>query len=454
MKNLTEGNIYKNFLLFAIPMILSSVITQATSTINTIVAGAYLQEEGLAATGATSALMNFVNGLFWGYNMGFAVYIAKLFGAGKYSQLKSTMYNNILLVSFAVITISIALIIFRYPIYKLLNVDPKIIKDADKYFTITTAGRVFPLLNSGYVCVLTAMGGSAFPFVVSLCFAVLGIGGNILSITVLDMGVAGIALTSVLSSALATLVYHIKFSHNLRKLKVHKETVKICLSDMRETFSYSLPVSLQQGLLYFIGLLISSVINSLGVAATAGYVIVEKVYNLTASLFTNASKTLSNYAAQAVGAEKYQEIKKGVRVGALQNLVMTLPMLAVTVIFAEPVCKMFLSKTTGAESLSYAILFARYYAPFILVYMFCNLIHSFFRGLAAIKSLLVCSIFGSVVRLVASVLLAEIMGMEGIFLGWVISWFADLSLCIMIYLKKYRTPELLRQNIRAMASTK
>ena len=67
--------------------------------------------------------------------------------------------------------------------------------------------------------------------------------------------------------------------------------------------------------------------------------------------------------------------------------------------------------------------------------MFCNLIHSFFRGLAAIKSLLLCSIFGSVVRLVASVLLAEIMGMEGIFLGWVISWFADLSLCIMIYLK-------------------
>jgi Na+-driven multidrug efflux pump len=454
MKNLTEGNIYKNFLFFAIPMILSSVISQASSTINTIIAGAYLQEEGLAATGATSALNNLINGLFWGYNMGFGAYIAKLFGAGKHSQLKSTMYNNLLLVSSAVIAISVLLTIFRYPLYNFLNVEPEILADSDRYFTIINAGRVFQLLNSGYVCVLTAMGGSMFPFMVSLVFAVLGIGGNILSVTVLEMGVAGIAATSVLSSALATLVYHLRFSANLRKLGVHKEKIKICLGDLRETFGYSLPVSAQQGLLYFIGLLLSSVINSLGVAATAGYVIVEKVYNLSGSLFTNASKTLSNYAAQAAGAGKYKEIRKGLKVGALQSLVLTLPMLAVTVIFAEPVCKMFLSKSTGAESLSYAILFARYYAPFILVYMFCNLIHSFYRGLAAVKSLLICSIFGSVVRLVASVLLAEFMGMEGIFLGWVISWFADLGLCLDLYLKKYRTPELLRQNIRAVASTK
>ena len=157
--------------------------------------------------------------------------------------------------------------------------DPVILADADRYFTIITAGRVFQLLNSGYVGVLTAMGGSAFPFAVSLVFAILRILCNILSVTVLDMGVAGIAVSSVLVSGLATFVYHIKFSHNLKKLGVHKEKVKICLSDMRETFSYSLPVSAQQGVLYFIGLVLSSVINSLGVAATAGYVIVEKVYN-------------------------------------------------------------------------------------------------------------------------------------------------------------------------------
>ena len=131
MKNLTEGNIYKNFLLFAIPMILSSVITQASETINTIVAGTYLQEEGLAATGANAALTTFVSSIFWGYNMGFSVYVAKLFGAGQYAKLKSTMYNNLIWLSAAVLAVSILLIAFRYPVYRLLNVDPAILTEAE-----------------------------------------------------------------------------------------------------------------------------------------------------------------------------------------------------------------------------------------------------------------------------------------------------------------------------------
>lgn len=451
MKNLTEGNVYKNFLIFAIPMIFSSVISQASETINTVIAGTYLLEEGLAATGANSALTTFISSVFWGYNMGFAVYIAKLFGAGMHAKLKSAVYNNILLLSVVVVAVSALLIVFRHPIYRIMNVDPAILAEADRYFVITTAGRVFPLANSAFVCVLTAMGGSAFPFAVSLVFAVLGIFGNIVSVTVLDMGVTGIALTSVMTSAMATVVYVIRFAANLKQLGTGKEKVRFCLRDMGESLRYALPVCAQQGLLYFIGLILSSVINSLGYAATAGYVIVQKVYNLSASLFTNASKTLSNYAAQAAGARKYRDIQKGLRVGALQSLVLTLPLVAVTVVFAEPVCGMFLPASGGSEALESATVFARYYAPFILVYMFCNLYHSFFRGVAGMRYLLICTITGSVVRLLASIILVRFMGMEGIYLGWVLSWVADISLCLFFYLRKYRTPDLLRQNLKSLS---
>ena len=454
MKNLTEGNIYKNFLLFSIPMILSSVLSQLTDTINTIVAGIYLQEEGLAATGATKALNTFVNSLFWGYNMGFSVYIAKLFGAGRYEKLKGAMYDNILLLAATIAAISVLLIVFRHPIYKMLNVDPAIVQETDRYFTIVTAGRIFPILNNGYICVLTAMGGSIFPLVISLIFAVLRICGNILSIKVLDLGVAGIAWTSLLCSAMATAVYHIRFKANLKKLGVHKARVTIRLREMKDAFGHSLPVCAQQGILYFIGLILSSVINSLGVAATAGYVMVQQVYDLSAVLFTNASKTVSNYAAQAAGAGKYKEIQKGLKIGALQGLILTVPVVLITVIFAEPICGVFLPESGGGKALEYAILFARYYAPFILVYMFCNLFHSFFRGVAKMKSLLTATIAASVIRLLASIVCVRFWGMEGIFIGWVFSWVADLAICIFCYLRKCRTPELLRQNIKSVAATK
>ena len=454
MKNLTEGNIYKNFLLFAIPMILSSIISQATATINTAVAGAYLFEEGLAAIGATSAMNTFISSVFWGYNMGVGTYMAKLYGAGKNKQIKNAMYNNLLWMSVAVLAVSAVLIVFRYPLYRLLRVDPQIIEQTDNYFTIITAGKIFPLLNSNFVCALTAMGGSAFPFAVSLVFAVLGVFSNIFSVTVLDMGVAGIAVTSVVSSALATVVYFLKFKSNLRKLQVHKEKVKLSLGETREIFRYSLPICAQQGILYFVGVIMSAVINANGAAVTAGYVIVEKVYNLSASVFTNASKTLSNYSAQAAGAGKYKQIRKGLKVGALQGFVLTVPLIIITVVFAEPVCGFFLPKDADSSALDFAILFARYYAPFMLVYVATNLFHSLFRGLAEMRSLLISSMSGSVVRLVVSMICIRLVGAEGIFIGWVISWAADLVICIYLYQRKYKTSELLRQHLQKKESVK
>ena len=94
MKDLTKGNIYKTFLLFAIPMVLSSLLSQAYSTIDTIMAGKLLGDSALAAIGALSPFETFVNSVFWGYGMGVGVYVSHLFGAGAHEKLKQVIVNN------------------------------------------------------------------------------------------------------------------------------------------------------------------------------------------------------------------------------------------------------------------------------------------------------------------------------------------------------------------------
>ena len=61
VKKLTEGNIWKNFILFAIPLVLSGLLSQAYNLIDTMIAGHYLGEAGLAAVGATSSAITFVS---------------------------------------------------------------------------------------------------------------------------------------------------------------------------------------------------------------------------------------------------------------------------------------------------------------------------------------------------------------------------------------------------------
>ena len=87
-EKLTEGNIWKNFILFAIPLILSGLLSTAYTMIDTMIAGYYLGEAGLAATGATSSMLTFVSSLFWGYMVGFGMYIARLFGEGAYERIR------------------------------------------------------------------------------------------------------------------------------------------------------------------------------------------------------------------------------------------------------------------------------------------------------------------------------------------------------------------------------
>mgnify|MGYP004508115921 CR=1 FL=1 len=78
MKDLTEGNIYKTFLIFAIPLILAGFLSQAYSIIDTVIAGRILNYDGLAAIGSTSAFIQFFSSIFWGYGVGFSIYVAPL----------------------------------------------------------------------------------------------------------------------------------------------------------------------------------------------------------------------------------------------------------------------------------------------------------------------------------------------------------------------------------------
>ena len=88
MKNLSEGNIYKNFFLFAIPLIGAGLFSQFYTVFDTIIAGKVLGESGLGAIGATSDIIVFLSSPFWGYAGGLGVYVATLFGARNYKKMK------------------------------------------------------------------------------------------------------------------------------------------------------------------------------------------------------------------------------------------------------------------------------------------------------------------------------------------------------------------------------
>lgn len=433
MKDLTKGNIYKTFLLFAIPMVLSSMLSQAYSTINVMMAGKLLGDGALAATGALSPLTTFINSIFWGYGMGIGVYVSHLFGAKDYYGIKCVVVNNFKLLSGALVLLSCVFLIFRQNIYQLLRVDPLILADCDRYFIITTLGKVFILFAANCVYVCNAIGDSAFPLYVSLLSATLNIGIGAAAILGLHMGVEGLAIGTVVAAVICSGIYLCKLSSVFKKMGVGKEKVPFSFTAIRDTGKYSLTTMTQQSIMYFAGLFLSPMINGIGGAASASYTVTLRIYEINAAIYVNSSKTVGNYTAQCYGAKKHDLLKKGVRVGVVQSLVLVLPVILACSLFAKPVAGLFYSADADPISVGYTIDFLRYCLPLLFINVFANLFHNFFRGIGRMKALLITTIAGSLARIIISGILIGPFGIYGYYAGWVLSWVFDAVVGAGIY---------------------
>ncbi len=138
--------------------------------------------------------------------------------------------------------------------------------------------------------------------------------------------------------------------------------------------------------------------------------------------------------AQCVGAGKFDKIKKGVRVGLLQNVLLVLPTLTLCVIFADELCGLFFPKDYTGEAFDFSVAYARYFLPFAFLDLINNLFHGFFRAIKNMGILIISTSIGAATRLIASLILAERYGIYGIYAGWVISWFIEAIFALTVYL--------------------
>lgn len=438
MKKLTEGNIYKNFILFSIPLVLSGLLSAAYHTIDTAIAGRYLGEHGLAAIGATSSFITIISSIIWGYGTGFSVYIARLFGAGEIQKIKRGTVVHMINCAVVTLLVAVVSILFHEPIFDLLKIEEGLRADAFRYFAIYLLGYAIMNTNTNCVFIMNAFGISSFPFYMSVLSAILNVIGNIVTITVFGWGVTGVALATVFSATVIAVCYLLRLRACFRKMDPERKKFRWEQTETRVALSYSIPTMLQQGSMYLAGLVLSPMINKTGSAGIAAYVVTSQISGILMTLFQSASRTVSNYSAQCLGGEyaleeKQSKLRKGLWVGFLQSVVYTLPLLLVFVAFPHAISSIFLSEGSTNETMRIAEFFIRVFLPFLIFKIVDNLFHSFFRGVKAMRLLVICTMFSSVVQIAASALLIPDFGINGYYAGMVISWVAEAIFVLLLY---------------------
>ena len=442
MKDLTQGNVFKKFLIFTLPLIVTGILSQSFGMINSMMVGKILGESELAYIGSTASLIEVLNAVIWGYGTGAAIYVGRLFGSKDIKRMVNAIKTNMLVTCGIALLLTVVTLVFYKPIFSLLQVGKDIYHGSFVYYVLSVAGLVVFTISWCSVYIFNAVGDSTFPFLMSLITSILTVAGNAFVLMVLKTGVWGTAAVSIVAALVVDIFYIFKYKKLFKSVGAEKQKLVFDKHDILKAASLGIPCMVQQTVMYASSAGVQPVINALGKAAIAAYSICLRIYNLSAVVFQNISKCLSSYCAQCIGSGKISKVNKGIRACLTLGFAFVVPLMALCFIFPEQISGWFFNDTTSES----ARLVQRYIllcVPFFVFQILNNMFHNFFRGVMAANIAAITTTFYTVVRIVSTYLLVPVWKMDGVYAGFIIAWVLEVILCSAIFFSgKWKSREI------------
>ena len=351
--DLTQGTPWKQILRFTLPMLIGNIAQQFYSTVDTIVVGRYAEngDDAIAAVGSALPILNMMLVLFIGISAGASVMVAQYFGAKNRKALSITVGNCITSTVIATAVLIASLSPFIDEILYLLNTPEKISGMCYDYLMISLVGILGMAFYNILSGILRGLGDSLSALVYLLVATVINIGLDIYFVANLKMGVAGVALATVIAQFISSTLCLIKlarmkefFDFGFKYLKPSGEHIKTLVK-------LGIPSGLTQAIISSAMIIVQALTNQFGEAFIAANVIIMRVDGFAMMPNFSFGMGLTTYAGQNVGAGRYDRVAKGAKQGTLMAVICSTVITGVILIFGKNLMSVF-TETTDLVNLA------------------------------------------------------------------------------------------------------
>ena len=314
-KDMTLGSPWKRIMEFSIPMLLGNFAQQLYNTADSIIVGIYVGDNALAAVGSAMPILNLLLALFVGIATGAGIVVSQSFGARDRDGLSKAIGNCIALSFIATAVIMVIGPLVTMPLLTLLGTPDSIIEWCARYLNIYFLGIVGFFFYNMLSGVLRGLGDS----VSALGFLLLAAALNV----VLDlwfvrrMGVAGVALATVISQAISAVFCYIKLARMGDIFDLGLKTMKLVPSVAGRILRIGIPSGVTQAIMATASMVVLNLTNAMGETVIACNVIVMRVDGFAMLPNMTFGQAMSVYTGQNVGAQKFDRVYKGVKQGGL-----------------------------------------------------------------------------------------------------------------------------------------
>ena len=395
-KDFTEGNIFIQLLLFTLPFMAGNALQVLYSTVDMVIVGKYVGTPGLSAVSQSSMIVNFVTMVCLGFSNAGQVLISQALGAEKKKEANDiigTLFSVILLIG---VGLSIVILLFRYPILKLMNIPNESYNMSMDYLIICSAGLFFTAGYNMVSAVLRGMGDSKRPFLFIGIATIVNLVLDIVFTGYLGFGVAGAAYATIIGQGVSFLfsLYYLYKNRYSFGFDFKKESFLINKKYSKMIFSLGTPMAIQSGCINLSMLYVNSLVNSVSVVASASFGVGSRIDDIFNKISQGLQYAAMPIISQNIGAKNKKRAVKTVYCTLLYSGIFTVFVIVIYLIFGKELFMMFSGDTLVHNMSSVFISAILWMFPALAIMRGTN---AFIQGIGYAKLGMVLSLLDGVV---------------------------------------------------------
>jgi putative MATE family efflux protein len=435
--NLSQGTIWKQILLFALPLFVTNLMQQLYSIADLMIVGNFSGVDAMAGIGATTSLINMLIGLALGLATGVSVVTVQVNSSEDLDGLYKVVHTSYALAFASGILLTLVGSLFAPSLLRLMNTPEEIFPYASSYLRIYFLSALPVTTYNIGAGILRGVGDTRHPFIFLSLGVILNIGLDFLFVGVFAWGVTGAAWAYVIAQLITALLVTLSLVTSVTPFRLFLRDIAFHPSILFRSLKVGLPAGLQSLIVALSGVFIQTFINRFGKHAVAGFSASARSDSLVFVLVSGLSLSVMTFVGANMAAGRQDRLRKGFRQSLILAMVLVTFLSGLLILLRRPIALAF---NPDPEVTAYTVRIITVILAFYWIFALTEILGASLRGLGySFYPMMVSLVCMAGVRLLWMLVVLPIWNdFDVIIMAYPVSWALSLLAYIPYFKRKGR----------------
>ncbi|KAG4090663.1 MATE efflux family protein [Neocallimastix lanati (nom. inval.)] len=315
-QDFTKGSIPKKMIKFMLPILAALILQAMYSAVDLLIVGKFGTTSGISGVTTGSSIMNMVTFTVASLTTAVTIMIGRYIGEKKPEKIGKLVGSAIAFFFALSVVLTILLLIFAKQLSVLMQAPEEALDLTILYIRICGGGFVFVVFYNFISSIFRGLGDSNMPLVFVGIACIANIIGDLVLVAIFHMNVAGAAIATIGAQAISVILSVFIIRRRKLPFKMTLKDIRFS-SEIKEFVYIGAPLALQDFLTNLSFLAICAFINRLGLDASSGYGVAQKIQSFVMLIPSAIMQSMASFVAQNVGARKEKRAKNAMKFGML-----------------------------------------------------------------------------------------------------------------------------------------